>query len=317
MKSKIDVNDIIGKTFNEITVLSYSHRDDSRGYPRHFYNCKCSCGKEFKCIRNQIISNKTKSCGHLNHVIKDISGNKYGRLKVISFSHTKNGRSFYNCICDCGKECIIARDALVDGRTKSCGCYSSEVHSNLRKSHGMSKTRIFRIWQHILGRCLNPNNDAYSRYGGRGIFVCDEWEKSFENFYNDMGEEYYRMAEIYGESNISINRIDNNDGYYKANCEWATQKTQLNNRSNNVYVTINGIRYTLLEAYNNFAIPGLNYAAVRDRYVRLQWDIITALTTPIDPDHVTHEYTETNANKYTRDMRAFYFDFNLIKDKNE
>jgi hypothetical protein len=238
--TKIDINDIIGKTFNEITVLSYSHRDDSRGYVRHFYNCKCSCGKEFKCVRNQITTGKTKSCGHLNYVYDDLSGNRYGRLKVISLAYIdkKSGCSHYNCICDCGNKCIVRRDALIKGRTRSCGCYSSEVHSQRLTTHGMSKTRIFGIWRHILGRCLNPNDDSYRHYGGRGIFVCDEWKNSFENFYNDMGEEYYRMANIYGESNISINRINNDDGYYKDNCEWATSKTQLNNTRGNVIVNI-------------------------------------------------------------------------------
>ena len=127
--NKINLNDIIGKTFNEITVLSYSHRYDSKGYSRHFYNCKCSCGKEFKCMRGQIINGKTKSCGHLNHQIKDISGNKYGRLKVINLAYIKNGNSYYNCICDCGTKCIKQRRNLINGLTRSCGCLSREISS--------------------------------------------------------------------------------------------------------------------------------------------------------------------------------------------
>lgn len=312
--NNVNLNDIVGKTFNEITVLSYSHRDNSKGYVRHYYNCKCSCGKEFKCMRGQIINGKTKSCGHLNHIIKDISGNKYGRLKVISLAYIKKGRSYYNCICDCGKECIIARDALIRGRTKSCGCYSSEVHSKLRTTHGMSNTRLFRIWQHIKSRCLNPNEDHYNDYGGRGIFVCKEWLDSFENFYNDMGESYNKAAEIYGEENISINRINNDDGYYKENCEWSTRTEQQRNQRRNVIVSINGKEYTLIEAYNNFAIPGLTYAIIRDRYCRLGWDIIDSLTEPIDTFYMP-EIKDSNNGKYTRDNRAFYFDLNLLNGK--
>lgn len=305
--TRININDIIGKTFNEITVLSYSHRDDSKGYVRHYYNCKCSCGKEFKCMRGQIVSGKTKSCGHINN-IKDISGNKYSRLKVINLAYIKNSRSYYNCICDCGKKCIVARDALINGKTRSCGCYSREIHSR-PKTHGMSHTRIFRIWQHIKDRCLNQNNIEYHNYGGRGIFICKEWLDSFENFYNDMGENYNKMSAIYGEENISINRINNNDGYYKENCEWATRQKQQRNQRGNIIVEINGKIYTLIEAYNDFAIPGLSYNIVRSRYVDFGWNIVDALTTPIIASYVP-EIKDSN-NKYSKDNRAFYFDLNI------
>ena len=308
--TKIDVNDIIGKTFNEITVLTYDHRDDSKGYTRHYYKCKCSCGKEFLCMRGQIVNGKTKSCGHLNHQIKDISGNKYGRLNVINLAYIKKGSSYYNCKCDCGNECIIERRNLVAGLTKSCGCYSREVHSNMLKTHGMSKTRIFRIWQHIKDRCLNPNNDEFNNYGGRGIFVCKEWLDAFENFYNDMGEDYYKNAEIYGEENISINRINNDDGYYKGNCCWATRSEQQNNQRGNVIVTINGNNYTLLEAYKLFAIPGLSYQLVRTRYIYLNWNIIDALVVPVNTSYIRYEKNELS-NKYKKDMRPIYFDMNF------
>jgi len=316
VKTSFNVNDIVGQTFNEFKVISFDHKVRKKYGTIYYYNCKCSCGKEFICERRQIRSGKTKSCGHLNYQIKDISGNRYGRLKVLNLDHIKNTRSFYKCICDCGNNCIVARDALVNGRTKSCGCYSREIHSNLRKTHGMSNTRIFRIWQHILGRCINHNDDSYFRYGGRGIFVCREWIESFKNFYDDMGEEYYKMAKIYGEENISINRIDNNDGYYKENCEWATKKEQQNNQRGNIIVNINNQKYTLFEAYTNFAIPSLSYTLVRTRYIRLHWNIIDALTTPISSNTYIPEEKESNDTKYTRDKRAFYFDLDLIKNNN-
>lgn len=316
-KAKVNLNDIVGKSFNEFIVLAYDHSEYAKsGDLRHYYKCKCSCGKEFLCMRSQILPGKTKSCGHLNHQIKDISGNKYGRLKVISLAYIKNEQSYYNCICDCGTKCIKGRKNLVAGLTKSCGCLSKEVHSKLQTTHGMSKTRLFSIWSHIKDRCLNPNSDNYYNYGGRGIFVCQRWLDSFENFYNDMGEDYYNKANIYGESNISIDRINNNDGYYKENCRWATKKEQLNNTRRNNIVNINGKEFTLMEAYNNFAVPGLTYFIVRDRIEKLGWDVIRALTTP--PDFTYARYT-TNYNKecdskYTNDKRAIYFDINKSND---
>lgn len=270
-------------------------------------------------MRGQIINNKTKSCGHLNHQIKDISGNKYGRLKVINLAYIKDGNSYYNCICDCGTKCIKQRRNLIDGLTRSCGCLSTEVHSQ-PKTHGMSKSRLYRIWQHIKGRCLNPNNDSYINYGGRGIFICNEWKNSFEKFYEDMGESYNLAVSIHGEYNISINRINNDDGYYKENCEWATSKEQQNNQRGNVNVFINGNCYTLFEVYNNFAIPGLTYSIVRDRYTSKHWDIKDALSIPISNTTYIPERKENINNhgkKYRRDNRAFYFDINFNSENNK
>jgi hypothetical protein len=91
-----------------------------------------------------------------------------------------------------------------------------------RKTHGMTATKEFYAWSDIKKRCLNENCKAYVNYGGRGITVCDEWINSFETFFNDMG---YAPSKSH-----SIDRINNNDGYYKENCRWTDIKTQANNK---------------------------------------------------------------------------------------
>jgi len=70
-------------------------------------------------------------------------------------------------------------------------------------------------------RCTNPRNPMYKNYGARGIFVCDEW-RSFKNFERDMGAK--------PSSEHSIERINNDDGYYPGNCKWATTKEQAGNK---------------------------------------------------------------------------------------
>lgn len=88
--------------------------------------------------------------------------------------------------------------------------------------HGGFGTPEFRAWQHILTRCLNPNIPNYHRYGGRGISVCSRWKKSFTSFLKDVGN---RPSNEY-----SIDRINNNRGYCKSNCRWATRIQQARNK---------------------------------------------------------------------------------------
>lgn len=88
--------------------------------------------------------------------------------------------------------------------------------------HRMSGKPIFRIWSQMNERCHNKNAHNYKYYGARGIKVCEQWRRSFLNFYNDMGDR---------PEGLTLDRIDNNKGYSKENCRWADKKTQsLNSR---------------------------------------------------------------------------------------
>lgn len=145
-------------------------------------------------------------------------GDKFGRLVVKKIAgKTKQGGNKWYCICDCGKHKTVSGGNLYSGHTKSCGCLNTERII----THGMSKSPTYRIWEGIIGRCCNPKDTTYNGYGGRGITVCKEWRESFETFFNDMGER---------PPGLTIERIDNNLGYFKDNCKWATYTEQLRNQ---------------------------------------------------------------------------------------
>jgi len=101
---------------------------------------------------------------------------------------------------------------------------SLEYRAKYREHHGKSRTQEYYVWAGMIQRCTNPNNPMYKNYGGRGITVCGRWRNSFKAFYEDMGP---RPGPKY-----STERINNNRGYYKENCNWATCEKQNQNRRN-------------------------------------------------------------------------------------
>lgn len=115
---------------------------------------------------------------------------------------------------------------------------SGQFTSERLKTHGMSKTRVYGIWEHIVSRGTGKaGKDANALYFDRGIRICDRWLK-FENFYSDMGEP---------PDNYSIDRIDTCGNYEPGNCRWADRLMQANNKRSNKILTVGGISRTVSE----------------------------------------------------------------------
>ncbi len=148
---------------------------------------------------------------------------------------------------------------------------------NVFYKHGLSQTRFYRIYRGILRRCYNKRSSYYHRYGGRGITVCEDWNK-FENFINDMYNSYKVHVSKYGEKNTTINRVNNNRGYNKANCSWVTVKEQSNNSDNCHYLEFNGKKQSMTMWSREL---GISYNTLRNRINNLGWSTEKSLT--VDP----------------------------------
>lgn len=146
------------------------------------------------------------------------------------------------------------------------------------KTHGQTHSPTYRSWQHMKQRCLNPNNDRFYAYGGRGITICQRWQCSFTAFLEDMGVR---------PPDTSLDRINNDGPYSPENCRWATRSEQDNNTQKNR--VIGGIRRSLPEHAN---ANGLSYNTLNSR-IKRGCDPEKAITLPVIK-RVRHYQIETS-----------------------
>ena len=166
-----------------------------------------------------------------------LEGQRYGRLTVVTRHAVVKGNIIWKCLCDCGQVALVNASNLRGGKTASCGCARRESVRQRQVRHGMYGSPVYKVWVNMKGRCLNPKNAKYHRYGGRGIKICQEWIDSFDAFFRDMGEPPSPLH--------TIERKDNNGDYCPENCQWATKQEQANNVSRNRCLTYGGRTQTL------------------------------------------------------------------------
>jgi len=167
----------------------------------------------------------------------NLIGMSFGRLTVYDrcYKLRKTRNVHWKCVCICGNKRLVAGAMLKSGSTKSCGCYARQITRETNTRHGMYGTIEYRAWSRMRHRCNSKNGINYASYGGRGISVCKQWD-DFRNFYKDMGKR---------PDGMSLDRINNDKGYYPENCRWTTKKYQANNRRSNIWFMVDSRRWSL------------------------------------------------------------------------
>ena len=222
------------------------------------------------------------------------AGQEFGRLTVIKLHHirklTSSGRScnieYYLCSCSCGNIAIVQKSNLVRGHTKSCGCYGKETSTQnvlKNKTHGLTRTRIYKIYKGMKRRCLRESEKAYKYYGARGVTICEEWLNDFLAFYN------WSMKNGYSEE-LSIDRIDYNGNYEPNNCRWTSAKEQANNTRRNHSISYNGETHNICEWEN---LTGIDRHAIKAR-IEKGWSLDKVFGTPTGADTTGQRLIEYN-----------------------
>lgn len=186
---------------------------------------------------------------------------RFGSLKVTGLSRVDKTGTHWSCLCDCGRNVIVRGSHLTSGHSEACMWCR-------KKTHGMSRTRLYKVWSDMKHRCQNENDARFKNYGGRGISVCKEWD-SFESFMS------FSKSNGYSD-NLEIDRIDNDGDYCPSNCRFIT-KRENTSRAKSKYITYGG---KTLSMRGWSLLIGGGDTIVQQR-IRRGWSHEKAITTPV------------------------------------
>ena len=147
-------------------------------------------------------------------------GETFGRLLVLAEGPRRGRLRTLRVQCSCGSPERFVHAASLTRRTRptrDCGCRKSAVTAARNTTHGSSHSYLYATYLKMRSRCYNRGDPAYARYGGRGILVSDSWNASVLTFLSDMGAR---------PPGTSLDRVNNELGYSKENCRWATHAQQ-------------------------------------------------------------------------------------------
>lgn len=207
--------------------------------------------------------------------VKDMVGQRFGRLLVLSFAGIGARRlATWLCRCDCGNEVTVVgsemrrnRNGRKSAGTSSCGCLRVDAPKASNTKHSGFGTRLYHTWGGMKARCYDESHIGFKHYGERGINVCAGWVNDFPAFRE------WAMANGYDDT-LTIDRINNDLGYFPENCRWAPHAAQSNNRRCNIRLTFNGETRTLADWSRS---TGMHRATIASR-LRSGWSVNKALT---------------------------------------
>jgi len=197
--------DETGKTYGKLSVLRL---DDVRNHQPYFI-CQCGCGKEVSVRGANLRSGNTKTCGcSRRSAIRrgKMAMRTFGQVLVLGKTDPTSPKTRWVTLC---KHCPRMAGCYTERRLRSgevfCKC--------LRPTHNS--------WRKMIERCTKKNHAQFGDYGGRGITICQRWRTSFSAFVSDVGRR---------PDGKTLDRINNDRGYYRENCRWATKEQQAANR---------------------------------------------------------------------------------------
>jgi len=199
-----------------------------------------------------------------------MNGTRSSRWLVLDYGHIKTPKNTYlNCKCDCGTIRLVRKLCFTSGQSQSCGCRTKEINKRLNTSHGLYYSPLYMIWRNMHGRCYDPENKRYKRYGARGIIVCERWH-DLALFVADNQSMY--------KPGLTLDRKNNDGQYSPDNCRWATRIEQANNKSTNRLITYKGKTQNISQWADELSIPR---SCLYLRISRRGWPVEKALTTPV------------------------------------
>jgi hypothetical protein len=222
--------DLTGMKFGEWTVLMFNPRNG-----RSYWDCQCSCGALVSVATYSLTSGKSVQCRSCYLPKETKAGDTFYDWTVLEKApNARKDQGQFVCQCKCGNISTVLANDLRRGKSTQCrSCIST---------HNLSTTMFYRVWLNMRQRCRNKKAQAYHNYGGRGITVCERWD-SFENFQADMYESYLAHRKEIKNKQTTLDRVNNEKGYSKDNCTWATRTEQaINTRRTRPFrvVTPNG-----------------------------------------------------------------------------
>lgn len=279
---KYDISECIGKKFGRLTVIGKASQTSE--YSNQFL-FQCECGNIIQEQPARVIKGHKISCGKCQFArlsakprfdINDYIGKKRGKITVISLAERTHDDRLWklHCECECGNFIDVTPSQFNRGVIKSCGC-TKGIGYNTKDMR--TKHPLYGTWRQMMGRCYNKKANRYDRYGGRGIYVCEEWHdfQKFAKWVDSIGGR---------PGGMTLDRIDNDGPYCPENCRFVTWEEQHTRKSSSVYFEYNGKKLTIAQWSREI---GISWNTLDGR-IRRGWSTEKALNTPVRKRHKKH-----------------------------